>query len=176
MADKKKYAVIRTDLLAGTDNYADLVSFKLYDSDTPKEVENGVIVELESLVEGEGELWKAKLATESSDLNNCAIAAGVELIYDSDRYHNLSDYINEADQAVRGFIPRSRNIFSLTDEGFVESQAPSQGDEVGIGEGGKLDKSKTGFGKCIAVETQGSYTWRVIQIGKTESTASAPVI
>lgn len=36
---------------------------------------------------------------------------------------------------------------------------------------GKIEKSGTGLGKCIGVETVGRYTYYVIQIGKTEATA-----
>lgn len=45
MADK--YAVIRTDLMSGTKQPADLVSLRFYDDKgEPAEVENGVIVKL----------------------------------------------------------------------------------------------------------------------------------
>ena len=167
MADKK-YAVVRTDLMSGTQLYPDLVSLRFTESDEPKEVENGVIAELKELIEGEGELWKAEAATSSTKLTDATLIATPELFYD-ERLHNLDQFINEAGNACRGYRLRSGNIFSLTEEGFVGGGVPGKGDAVGIGEGGKLDKNQTGFGKCIAVETQGSFKWMVIQIGPVES-------
>lgn len=168
MADK--YAVIRTDLMSGTKQPADLVSLRFYDSSEPAAVENGVIVKLEGYEDGEREVMKAVAAQKNDDLNDCAIVAGVEVMYD-ERKKNLDEFINEAGKATRGYIPRSRNIFSVTKEAFVGGTVPAKGDSVGIGAKGKIEKSGTGLGKCIGVETVGRYTYYVIQIGKTEATA-----
>lgn len=169
------YTVIRTDLMSGTKQPADLVSIRFYDADgdagKPVEVENGVIVELKGYESGEREVMKATAATAASDLNNCAVVAGVEVMYD-ERKKNLDEYINEAGKAVRAYIPRSRNMFSITKEGFVGGTVPTKDAAVGIGTGGKIDASGTGFGKCVAIETAGRYTYYTIQIGKTEAANS----
>ena len=165
------YTVIRTDLMSGTKQPADLVSLRFYNAEGKQaEVENGVIVELQGYEDGEREVMKAVAATASSDLNNCAIVDGVEVMYD-ERKKNLDEYINEAGKAVRGYIPRSRNMFSVTKEGFVGGTVPAKDANIGIGTGGKLDASGSGFGKCVAIETAGRYTYYVIQIGKTEAGA-----
>lgn len=169
------YAVIRTDMMSGTKQPADLVSLRFYDSSNPKEVENGVIVKLEGYEDGQREVMKAKAASASDDLNDCAVVAGVEVMYD-ERKKNLDEYINEAGKAVRGYILRSRNMFSVTKEAFVGGTAPdSVGKEVGIGANGKIDAggSAKGLGKCVAIENAGRYTYYTICIGKTESTAAA---
>ena len=120
MADK--YAVIRTDLMSGTKQPADLVSLRFYGADGKvAEVENGVIVKLEGYEDGQREVMKAVAAKAGDDLNDCAIVAGVEVMYD-ERKKNLDEFINEAGKATRGYIPRSRNIFSVTAEGFVGTQ------------------------------------------------------
>ena len=166
MADK--YCVIRTDLMSGTKQPADLVSFRFYDAEgNAAEVENGVIVKLEGYEEGEREVMKAVAATAGADLNECAIAAGVEVMYD-ERKKNLDEYVNEAGKIVRGYIPRSRNIFSVTPEGFVGGTVPAVGAEVGIGEGGKIDAAGTGLGTCVHIEVAGRYTYYAIKIAKTE--------
>lgn len=160
------YTVIRTDLLSGTDVAADLVSLRVYDVDdeTPIEVENGSIVELGGYEDGQREVMKAKLATASSNVDDCAIVATVEVMYD-ERKKNLDEFVNEAGTICRGYIPRSRNMYAITKEGFVNETAPSSvGDKVGLGEGGKLDTSKTGFGSVMAIETAGRYTYYVIKI------------
>lgn len=160
-----KYTVIRTDLLSGTDVAADLVSLRVYnDSDQPIEVENGTIVELEGYEDGQREVMKAKLATAASKLEDCAIVASEEVMYD-ERKKNLDEFVNEAGAICRGYVPRSRNMFSVTAEGFVGGTAPSAvGNEVGIGANGKLDASSTGFGKLMAIEIAGRYTYYVIKI------------
>lgn len=164
-----KYCVIRTDLVHGADVGAHLCSLRFYDAEGNKaEVENGVIVKLEALEEGEREVFKAVAASADDSLNDCAIVAGVEVMYD-ERKRNLDEYINEAGKAVRGYIPHARNIFSFTAEGFVNGAVPTVGAEVGIGANGKIDAAGTGLGKCIHIETAGRYTYYAIQIAKTEA-------
>ena len=169
------YTVIRTDLMSGTNQPADLVSLRFYDGeDKPAEVENGVIVKLEGYEDGQREVMKAVAASADDDLNDCAIVAGVEVMYD-ERKKNLDEFINEAGKATRGYIPRSRNIFSVTKEGFVGGTVPEKGAEVGIGEGGKIDAAGTGLGVCVDIDVAGRYTYYAIKIGKTETTAAAGV-
>lgn len=164
-----KYCVIRTDALAGTHQNADLVSLRFYNAeDKVAEVENGVIVELKGYEEGQREVMKAVAATSASKLNDCAIVAAPEVMYD-ERKHNLDEFINEAGKAVRGYIPRSRNIFSVTAEGFVNGSVPAVGGKVGIGANGKLDAAAEGFGECVHIETAGRYTYYAIEIGVTEA-------
>ncbi len=162
------YCVIRTDLMSGTSQGADLVSFRFYDSaGEPAEVENGVIVHLEGYEDGEREVYKAVAAKAGDDLNECAIVAGVEVMYD-ERKKNLDEYINEKGKIVRGYIPRSRNLFSVTKEGFVGGTVPNKGDTVGIGANGKIAASGTGLGTCADTDIAGRYTYYTIRIGKTE--------
>lgn len=163
------YCVIRTDLMSGTNQPADLVSLRFYDTgDNQAEVENGVIVKLEGYEDGEREVMKAVAASAGADLNECAIVAGVEVMYD-ERKKNLDEYINEAGKAVRGYIPRSRNIFSVTKEGFVGGVVPTKGAEVGIGANGKIDAAGTGLGVCVDIDVAGRYTYYAIKIAKTEA-------
>ena len=158
------YTVIRTDLLSGTDVAADLVSLRVYDDEGKHiAVENGTIVELKGYEDGQREVMKAVLATSESKIEDCAIVATVELMYD-ERKKNLDEFINEAGTICRGYIPRSRNMYSITKEGFVGGAAPEAGTEVGIGANGKLDAAGTGFGSVMAVEIAGRYTYYVIKI------------
>ena len=167
------YAVIRTDLMSGTKQPADLVSLRFYDASGNKaEGENGVIVKLQGYEDGEREVMKAVAASAGDDLNDCAIVAAPEVMYD-ERKKNLDEFINEAGKAVRGYIPRSRNVFSVTKEGFVGGTVPTKGAEVGIGTGGKIDAAGKGLGVCVDVEVVGRYTYYAIKIGKTESTAAS---
>ena len=163
------YTVFRSDLLSGTDVAADLVSCRVYDADGKEiAVENGTIVELQGYEEGEREVMKAVLATASSKLSDCAIIGTVEVMYD-ERKKNLDEFINEAGSICRGYIPRSRNMYSVTKDGFVGGAVAAKGAEVGIGEGGKIDAAGTGLGKCSHIETVGRYTYYTILVGKTEA-------
>ena len=169
------YCVIRTDNLSGTHQCADLVSVRFCTASTaegvttytPADVENGVIVELKGYEAGEREVQRAVAATSSSDLTACAIVAGVELMYD-ERLRALDQFVNKAGRAARGYLLRRGNTFSVTKEGFVGGTVPAVGDTVGVGTGGKLDKSGSDLGKCIAIETAGKYTFYVIQIGNID--------
>ncbi|MBR6632468.1 MAG: hypothetical protein IKK89_11080 [Alistipes sp.] len=163
------YTVFRSDLLSGTDVAADLVSCRVYDADGNEiAVENGTIVELQGYEEGEREVMKAVLATASSKLSDCAIIGTVEVMYD-ERKKNLDEFINEAGSICRGYIPRSRNMYSVTKDGFVGGAVAAKGAEVGIGEGGKIDAAGTGLGTIMAVEVAGRYTYYVVKIGNTEA-------
>lgn len=159
------YTVFRSDLMSGTKQPADLVSLRYYVGEDQAEVENGVIVELGAYEEGAREVRKATAATAESDLDNCAIVAGVEVMYD-ERKRNLDEFINEKGKATRGYLLRTNNIFSVTAEGFVGKSVPSVGATVGIGANGKINASGTGLGKCIAIENAGRYTYYVIEIKK----------
>lgn len=161
------YTVFRSDLLSGTDVAADLVSARVYNGDEQIAVENGTIIELEALEPGEREVHKAKLATAGSKLSDCVVVGSPEVFYD-ERLKNLDQYINEAGKIVRGYVLRSRNMFSVTKEGFVSGTVPAVGAEVGIGADGKLDANGTGFGECMAIELAGRYTYYVIRIANTE--------
>lgn len=167
------YTVFRSDLLSGTDVAADLVSCRVYDGDdNPIAVENGTIVELKGYEDGEREVMKAVLASSSSKISDCAIIGTVEVLYD-ERKKNLDEFINEAGTICRGYIPRSRNMYSVTKEGFVGATAPAaKNTAVGIGANGKLDTAGTGYGTVMAIEPAGRYTYYVIKIGNTEVAAS----
>lgn len=171
------YCVIRTDGMSGTKQPADLRSLRFYGANgKPAEVENGTIVKLQGLEDGQREIYKAVAATASDDLNDCVVVAGDEVPYD-ERLKNLDQYINEAGKPVRGYVLRSRNQFSITKEGFVGGTVPSaKGAKVGVGTGGKLDTAGTNFGECSDIEVAGRYTYYTITIGKTEAAAASSTV
>lgn len=166
------YTVIRTDLMSGTVQPADLVSLRFYNSDEVAAVENGTIVKLSGYEDGEREVMKAVAASSTDDLSECAIVASPEVMYD-DGTHNLNEFTNEAGDIARGYLLRNRNMFSVTKEGFVGGTVPSAvGTAVGIGTGGKINASGTGLGTCVAIENHGAYTYYTIMINKPKSTDS----
>lgn len=161
-----KYCVIRTDLMSGTKQPADLLSVRIYDGEGNMiDAENGLIVKVGDLETGEREVHKATLAAATDNIDECAILAGVEVMYDATKV-SLDDYYNVAGKAVRAYIPRNRNVFSVTAKGFVSETAPEVGATVGLGANGKIAAGETGLGKCIAIEKAGMFTFYVIQIDK----------
>lgn len=162
------YCVFRSDLLSGTDVAADLVSCRVYDENGEMiAVENGTIVELQGYEDGEREVMKAVLASADSKISNCAIIGSEEVMYD-ERKKNLDEFINEAGVICRGYVPRNRNMYSITKEGFVDGIVPTKGAEVGLGANGKVDAAGTGYGVCMAVEMTSRYTYYVIKIANAE--------
>lgn len=165
----KKYCVVRTDRMYGTDVAPGLRSLRFYGADDKvAEVENGIIAHLEGLEEGQREVHKAVAATAGADLTECVLIAAPEVMYD-ERLRNLEDFINDAGKAVRGYVLHCNDEFSVTAEGFVGGSVPTVGAEVGIGAEGKIDAAGTGLGKCSHIETVGRYTYYTILVGKTEA-------
>jgi len=162
----EKYTVIRTDLMSGVKQPADLVSIRFYGADGKvADVENGTIVKLVKLEDGEREVYHAVAASASDDLDECAVVAGVEVMYD-ERKKNLSEFVNEAGTITRAYLLRTNNVFSITKEGFVGGTVPAKGDSVGVGTGGKIDKAGSNLGACIDVEETARYTYYAIKIAK----------
>lgn len=159
----EKYTVVRTDLMSATANSADLVSLRFYNGEgNPAEIENGAIVKLVALEDGEREVYKAVAATASDDIRDCALVASEEVMYD-ERKTNLDEFINEAGTIARGYLLRRGNIFSVTKPGFV-GDAPAKGDKVGVGADGKLAKDGTNLGVCHDVEKTSRYTYYAVKV------------
>lgn len=165
-----KHGVIRTDLMSGTDVAADLVSLKYMGSGAAAaEIDNGCVVKLDGLMSGEREVWKAVTPAADTSLDQIAIVATPEVMYD-ERKRNLDEYVNEADSIARGYIPRSRNIFSVTADVLDAAVAITVGNIVELQAGVKLKvvasatASATTVGEIIAIERAGRYTYYVIQL------------
>lgn len=166
------YGVFRSDLMSGTDNTADLVSVKYMGSGaTPTDIENGCVVKLDGLDKDEREIWKGISPDANTPLNQIAIIGSEEVMYD-ERKKNLDEFINEKGTPARGYIPRSRNIFSVTKEALNIGNGviPAKGYVVELMAGVKLNvvatatASTTTIGKIIDIENVGRYTYYVIQL------------
>ena len=169
MANEKKYAVVRTDNMFGTDVRAGLVSVKYMGADgaNAEEIENGCVVKLKELAEGEREVFVGVTPTAEDDLNDIVLIATPEVMHD-ERKKNLDQYVNEAGKTSRGYRLHE-GIYSVTAEALIGT--PAKGNIVELAAGTKLNAvaSATGnatkVGKIIDVETAGRYTYYVIRIG-----------
>ena len=165
-----KHGVIRTDLMSGTDVAADLLSVKFMDaSNETAEIDNGNVVMIEGLMEGEREVRMAKAPAANTPIEKIAIIATPEVLYD-ERKKNLDEFVNEAGSIARAYVLRSRNIFSVTAEALNISGEVAVGHVVELTAGTKMKvaasatSGSTVIGNIIAIEKGSRYTYYVIQV------------
>lgn len=164
------YGVVRLDNMSGTTDGTLLRSVRFYDGDKEAAIENGRVVLIGDLLDGQREVRKATAPAATSPLNHIGLVAAPELMYD-ERKRNLTEFIDEAGENVRVYIPHVRDIFSVTAEALDAAAAIAKGNLVELQAGTKLkvvatatDKS-TQVGKIVDIETVGSLTYYVIEVG-----------
>lgn len=142
--------IVRTDRLAGTSVPSLLVSARYQVSDVDTAIENGSIVELKGLMEGQRELYIAGKPTADATLGKLALVATPEICYEADK-RRLSDFINEAGSNIRCYILHSGDIFSVSKAGVDGSAAV--GSKLAVQAALKLKVDAAGtFGEIIAIE------------------------
>lgn len=165
------YGVVRTDNMYGTDVRAALISVKYMgtDGNTPTEIENGNILKLGDLIDGEREVYIGGEVAADDSLNDIALIASPEVMYD-ERKKNLDEYINEADKICRGYRLHSGDIFSVTKDALAGAENPANGNIIELAAGTKLNvvasatSGSTVVGKIIAIDIVGRYTYYVIRV------------
>lgn len=166
------HAVVRTDNMAGTDVRSMLVSVRFYDRDGVAEIENGNVVWLDGLEDGEREVHHAEAVNAASPINEVVLIASPEVNYD-ERYIELDDYTNEAGKICRAYRLHSGDFFSVTKNALVGAETPAVGDVVELASGTKLNvvaaatgatSGSTVVGEIHAIETAGRYTFYVIRV------------
>lgn len=166
----EKYAVVRTDNMYGTDVRAGLCSVKFMGEDgaTPTAIENGSVVKLGALIDGEREIFVGGNVAANDKIEDVVLIASPEVMYD-ERKKNLDEYINEAGKSCRGYyLHLAGQKFSVTKKALTGVEAPKKGDIVELAEGTKLNvvteaTGATVVGSIIAVEGAGRYTFYVIK-------------
>lgn len=164
-----KHAVVRTDLMDGTDVRGQLVSVKYMGADgaTPTEIDNGNVLKVRSFIDGEREVYAGLVPTADTAITDIVLVASVEVMYD-ERKKNLDEYVNEENKICRGYRLNHGNIFSVTAEALTGT--PKVGNIVELATSTKLnvvtsatDKS-TVIGSIIAIDVAGRYTYYVIKV------------
>lgn len=168
----EKYSVVRTDNMMGTTVNTYLDSVRFYDdNDVEAEIENGNVVIVGDLMEGEREVHKAVAPTADADLKKVGLVANPEVMYD-ERKRGLDQYTNEAGKIVRIYYLHSGDEFGVTIEGLnvAANYTVSVGDAVELMAGTKLNvvasatSGSTQVGKIIAIERAGRYTYYVVRV------------
>ena len=164
-----KYAVVRTDNMYGSDVRAALVSVKYMgeDGSTPTAIENGNVLKIGALIDGEREIYVGGAVAADDKINDVVLVASPEVMYD-ERKKNLDEYINDAGKACRGYHIHSGDIFSVTKEALAGVAAPAVGNVVELAAGTKLNvvaeaTGATVVGTIIAVDVVGRYTYYAIK-------------
>ena len=167
MAD---YAVVRTDAMAATDVRGQLVSVKYMGADgaTPTAIENGNVLKIGALADGESEIYVGGDVAANDNLADVVLIASPEVLYDEHK-HNLSDFRNEAGDICRGYHIHTGDTFSVTANAFAGDGTPAAGNIVELAAGTKLafTASATGatkVGRIIEVANTGRYTYYAIKV------------
>lgn len=175
MAVVINHPVVRTDLMHGTDVRGELYSFKYMPSNTETMIENGNVVLLGGLIQGEREVYSAGTPAKDSPLKDIVLVASPEVMYD-ERLKNLDDFYNEAGAICRGYHLHEGDVFSVTAGAINNTKSASAavavGDVVELYAGTKLQvpgttltSSATQVGKVHAIEMAGRYEYIVIKVG-----------
>lgn len=153
------YAYARSDKLMGTTVPSMLVSARYQVDGADTEIENGNMIELKGLMEGERELYIANAPTASSKLEDCVLVLTPEICYD-ERKKNLNEFINEAGSNIRGYRLHRGDIFSVTAEAIDGTAAV--GDDVTLMAGTKLQAKGSGTKVGTVIQLENEYI--VIQV------------
>lgn len=168
------HAVVRTDKMFGTDNRTGLWSFKYTtgsgSSKADAAIDNGNVVLLGALIDGEREIYDATTPAANSDLKKVVLVASPEVNYCPCKY-GVENFENVAGKPARGYSLTTGCIFSVTKDALDGKATPAKGDVVELKAGTKLNvassatSGSTQVGKIIEIETVGRFTYYVIQVG-----------
>lgn len=158
------YGVVRTDNMSGTTLGKNLVSLKYQESSVDTAIDNGNVVVVGDLIEGEREIRLASKPAADTALKNIALVATPEL--NKDKKVTLpAEYTNAAGTILRGYRLLSHDIFSVTADALA-GDTLSVGYAVELQAGTKLKvvssatSDSTQVGKIIAIEGD----WYVIEV------------
>jgi hypothetical protein len=140
------YAIVRTDLMSGTKQPADLVSVRYAPSGTNTAIENGNFVLLGALDTSNRNVYVGATPARDSARDDVVLIASVELMAD-ERLKSKADFRNAAGAICRGYRLRSGNIFSV-------SKSALGGDTAAIGKVVELVAGTEA--QCVAALTSGS--------------------
>ncbi len=142
----KKCKFVRTDNMGATKVPSLIKSAKYFESDVAAEIENGELVTIGTLLDGEREVHKA--TTPESGDTYIGIVCTPELEYEETGYHGLDTYKNKADQVIRVFMLQKGDIFSIGNEGS----------------GADKTVDSNVVAKFIGTEVSGRYTYNVYEV------------
>jgi hypothetical protein len=139
------YCVVTREKMTSEFDGTKRISLKYQPSGVDTVIENGNVVVVGNLIDGEREIYTSSTPAVDSTVASLALITTPEVLAD-ERKKNLSDFRNEAGDVCTGDKLVSGNIFSVTAEGFTGT--PAKGKIVELQAGTKL--------KCVDTLTSGS--------------------
>lgn len=157
------YGVVRTDAIKATKS-GNIKSGRFYETNTPKAIENGNIVKLDSLISGNRELWKVVAAGDIT-AKNLYLVATPEVIYDETLKSSgaLDQFRNEAGENITLIPLEVGDTFAISDDCITpindDDDIPEVGNLVEVSATGTkwletatLTSTVVFYGKIIARE------------------------
>lgn len=157
------YTVVTREKMTTEWDGSKRISLKYRPSGVDAAIENGMVVVVGDLIDGEREVYAGDTPTVSTTLNKLALITTPEVMAD-ERKKNIADFRNEAGDVCTADKLFSGDIFSLTKEGFEGT--PEKGSVIELQAGVKLKAVKTAtsgstkIGKIIDV-VNGKYAVQV---------------
>ena len=142
----EKRRFIRLDVMSGNRDNTQVKSAKYFKDGEPAQVENGTIVAIKGLVEGEREIHKVTAVGEADTY--VGLVTTPELTYDESKYNGIDVFTNAKDDVIRVHVLHAGDIFSIGNSDSTEDMAM----------GANL------VGKHIATETVGRFTYQVYEV------------
>ena len=161
------YTVVRTDMMAGTTNPAFLENGRYVKDGAYADIENGSIVSVGALENGERESHVYSDVAAGTDLSKLVLIAAPEVIIDTYPHKGIADFINEAGTCIRGYYLLNGE-FSLTAEGF-DGAVPKVGDSVGVAANThklKVDATDTVIGTVTHIEVKKYMIFYTVKVEK----------
>jgi hypothetical protein len=137
---------IRLDVMSGNKDNTQVKSAKYFKDDAVAPVENGTIVAIGGLLDGEREIHKVTDVTAESTY--VGIVSTPEVEYEERGNRGIETFANEADAAVRVHVLHEGDIFSIANLDSKEDLAC----------GAKL------VAKHIQTEVVGRFTYEVFEV------------
>ena len=156
MANK---GVFNAELMASTK-----VGSLLRSAKQATDIENGSIVRLDGLLDGEMHLYEAKPLTDIEQ--QVWFVDGVPLVYDEQVTMGKDDFVNEAGKAFRVRKPMVNDIFSIS-ASMIDAiaTAPVVGNVVESAVGNKVAEATTATATASFVaEIEAVYSWGIRDI------------
>jgi hypothetical protein len=163
------YGIVRTDNMAGTKLNSFQISAKYLPSATPTAIDNGSVVKIGALVNGETNVFTADTPAANTPFGQVALVASVELS-DDPRVRLLSDFQNAAGDVLRCYKFNSGDIFSVSIAALDGDSSPDVGDVVELKAGVSLNvadsltSESTKIGDIIAKDTVAGVDMYVIKV------------
>lgn len=137
---------IRLDVMSGNRDNSQVKSAKYFKNGAVAEVENGTVVAIKELVDGEREIHKVEDVTDTDTYVGLITTPEVE--YEEKGYHGIDTFVNKADVPVRVHVLHEGDIFSIG----------NSNDTADLAMGAKL------VGKHIQTEVLGRFTYQVYEV------------